>query len=245
MSKLPFYLLIFSLTANLYADQTTIENKWIQPPDMTIIGRDVYDVFPVFLADDWLCENGLPITDIHWWGSYIGFDQNSATPVNQPLHPDIFLLSQHSDVPVGDPTNLYGYSYPGLVLNFNSVNKGQYSVNYYASIDKGGGVYEHVYQFNYILPQAWTQEQGKIYWLDMSAIYFGTGSQVLFPYGWHTSDTNNLDHFVTNLGAPAPGWIIPTGDGYDLAFELTVPEPSIYFLFLFGCVMWFYKRIKN
>jgi len=238
MRRLSVFIAVLFYAVSLYGDQNDIFYKWSQLPDMTVAGTDVYNMFPVNIADDWMCLDGLPITDIHWWGSYTGFDQDLSVPVNAPLHPDFFIIAQYADVAVDDPSNIYGYSHPGLLLNFNLVYKGQYTVNYFGSVDKGGGIYEHVYQFNYIFDQPWLQEQGSIYWLDMSAVYMTGGFPN--PYGWHTSGTQNLDAYVVN-STQAPGWIL--GNGSDLAFEIsTVPEPGVYFLFIFGSIIWFYKR---
>src|SRR3972149_8016431 len=43
-----------------------------QEPDM-LVGLDYSSEFkvPSLVADDWTCSNSLlPVTDIHWWGSY-------------------------------------------------------------------------------------------------------------------------------------------------------------------------------
>ena len=54
-----------------------LPTKWSQPVDVDN-GHDVYSFwqggndFPTtVVADDWKCPDGLPITDFHWWGSYI------------------------------------------------------------------------------------------------------------------------------------------------------------------------------
>ena len=53
---------------------TTCEGpiKWLQFPDMAN-GINILSLDPV-VADDWLCIKGKPITEIHFWGSYLSCD---------------------------------------------------------------------------------------------------------------------------------------------------------------------------
>jgi hypothetical protein len=55
--------------------------KWVQLPDLSTTGMDVYDThwpptdtagaqFKI-LADDWQCTSVDPVTDIHIWGSWL------------------------------------------------------------------------------------------------------------------------------------------------------------------------------
>ena len=95
--------------------------KWSQPPVVTdpnfpqqIMGWDEmsrYDpqMWPL-LADDWLCQDERSITDIHWWGSFLGWNQPGRLPSDAPT---AFQLAIWTDVPAG-PTG--GFSHPGTVL---------------------------------------------------------------------------------------------------------------------------------
>jgi len=232
---------VLVLIGNLYADSGEWEYKWSQLPDMTIFGRDVNATSPNILADDWLCENGLPITDLHWWGSYLGWGADSAIPdLKLVQHPDMFIFSQHIDIPAGGQ---FPFSQPGPQINGAQAALGQYTWNYYGSIQHPSGMWEHVFQYNYILPVNWLQEQGQIYWLDISAIY-NAGTQ--FPWGWHTSATQWNDSAVMNIPGIA-GWEpITYPEKTDLAFEVsTVPEPGATMLFGFGAVCWFIRRLRK
>jgi len=46
--------------------------KWVQLPDLSPTGIDVYATNPKVLADDFLCTQTGLITDIHIWGSWLG-----------------------------------------------------------------------------------------------------------------------------------------------------------------------------
>lgn len=228
-------------TGYVFAQQTQLDLKWSQTPDMTANSTDIYDVNPTVLADDWVCTNGLPITDIHWWGSYLLFDEDVAAPVNTPLHPDTFLFSQHLDVP-NDANNQLGYSYPGQQINSASTLLGQYAVSYFGSIDHGT-YFEHVYEYTFNLSQPWTQTEGQIYWLDISAQY--TDPNIATPWGWHTAEIPFNDAAVIN-GIDV-GWI-PYDGTTNLAFALStaaVPEPGAMMLFAFGGILWIFKKLKK
>lgn len=229
------------LISTAYADDTGAIYKWSQLPDMTPMGRDINATSPNILADDWLCENGLNITDIHWWGSYLGWQVN--TPPEQLVinvqHPDSFNFSQHLDIPAGGQ---YPYSQPGAQINGASAAAGQYTWNYYGSIQTGAATWEHVFQYNFILPQEWSQKQGMVYWLDISAVY-NAGTQL--PWGWHTSATQWNDSAVKNV--VGGGWEpITYPERTDLAFELsTVPEPGAMMLFGLGVFSWFMRKLRK
>ncbi len=214
--------------------------KVTQMPDMTQSGWDILATEPIVLADDWICPDGNPITDIHWWGSYIGWQEDMRDPdLNLVQHPDVFKLSQHLDIPVGS-VGANNYSYPGVQIDGDTAVFGSYSVQYYGTVDHGG-VFEHVFEYTYILPDYWYQQEGVIYWLDISAMF---QEQTDYLWGWHTSDTANIDIAVVDDGSGA-GWvpIDPTGERHDLAFQISsVPEPGAMLLFMFGAVWYWFKR---
>ena len=64
------------VTPNVGSKPTPGFVKWSQPPvqcdEQQYLGWDEISVkdFPPLLADDWLCLDERPITDIHWWGSF-------------------------------------------------------------------------------------------------------------------------------------------------------------------------------
>ena len=57
------------------------------------------------VADDWFCDTPDPVTDIHWWGSFLGW-----TDPELPALPRAFHIGIWTDVPAGvtDP-----FSHPG------------------------------------------------------------------------------------------------------------------------------------
>ncbi|MHC4718072.1 MAG: GEVED domain-containing protein, partial [Planctomycetota bacterium] len=90
--------------------------KWEQLPepaypDNVYYGWNELSVYggTQIAADDWYCDSNLPVTEVIWWGSLLGWTDAHEIP---PL-PGGFHLAIWSDIPVGpgDP-----FSHPGDVI---------------------------------------------------------------------------------------------------------------------------------
>lgn len=188
--------------------------KWSQPPvaldphadPPIIIGWDEYSdyEYPPFVADDWECKDDRPITDIHWWGSFIGWTQ----PHPPPIMPRAFHLGIWTDVPK-DPANPDSFSHPGVLIWEN------YCDNYvwnFAGYDRDPRNYppgveppnevgfdepmDTCFQFNQLLSQdEWFyQEPGnepdkpRIYWLSIAPIFnpWDYDNADFYRWGWKT-----------------------------------------------------------
>jgi len=93
--------------------------KWSQPPlqcgPSIYLGWDEPSLreLPPLLADDWLCLDDRPITDIHWWGSFLHWIDPHLPP--PPLTPIGFEFGIWTDIPK-DPTNFKSFSHPNELL---------------------------------------------------------------------------------------------------------------------------------
>ena len=197
-----------------------------QLPDLSPMGLDVRAVVPGEVADDWRCTRTGLVTDIHFWGSWLG-DQVDPNPG--------FNLSVYPDVPAG-PGN--PYSHPGGVLgnpiwsvSFASVPGRLYALADEQFYDPFTGLMlgrdSQVWQYNVYVPEAlaFKQEQGTIYWLSVQ--YAKPTSA--YTFGWKTSlDHWNDDAVARDLMQGIP-WLElrdpRTGDSLDMAFVIT-PEPA-------------------
>lgn len=212
--------------------------KWVQPPDPN--GWDVNFTYPKVLADDFLCTLTGPITDIHFWFSSFR---------DQPFVITNIHVSFHADIPAS-PTG--GYSRPGALLwqrDFGTVaggigavavtitNWGSGQQGWY---DPNTWFFEYpnhftIWQANIVgIPDPFFQQEGNIYWLDISVM---TQDGLL---GWKTSYQHFNDDAVWG-DFPEPFWQElrdpVTQQSLDLAFVLTtVPEPGTVLLVAFGCV---------
>ncbi|HUV05143.1 MAG TPA: PEP-CTERM sorting domain-containing protein [Armatimonadota bacterium] len=195
-------------------------------------------IYESVMADDWVCPDGLPISDIHWWGSFwLPFpgepygDYSNARPNAAPGGIEGFNLKIYSDMPANDPKNPFGFSFPDAVLWDCSI-QGQANETWAFDLkDNGGLLKESVYKYDTFLPEEkwFAQEKGKIYWLSVQAILPDPTKQ----WGWHETTGIQNDIGVMMKGG-SEFWFIPCG-GHDMAFDLTVvPEPSSILALLTG-----------
>ena len=201
--------------------------KYVQWPDLySGHGADVWDCNvqpqgvtdgPWFLADDFVCTNAGPITDIHLWGSW----QNN-TPLPGSIKFQLYILD---NVPASP---LAGFSHPGTnVLWHQTFAPGFYAENVYTNnaveyfLDPGppqilGGDsvvwYYCFYPTN--LNQYGTVASPTTNWLVVFAELPSGTSQV---FGWKT--TTNIQNDVSVhgpwLGSGVPPIGIPWTPTYD------------------------------
>jgi hypothetical protein len=201
--------------------------KYMQGP-LSYGGLDVWNNRYV-LADDFVCTNIGPISDIHIWGSWLN-DQVFTYSIT-------FWIGIYDDVPV-NPGNTF--SHPGTNLLWQQwFAPGQYAETFWGNgqesfLDPGqpqiiGGDsqvwYYCFYPTNPFVQQGSTANP-KTYWL---AAYAQLPAGANYNYGWKT--TTNVQHdFSVHAPWPGfgptnnPGWaktLLPTGAPLDLAFKLT------------------------
>ncbi|PXF57736.1 MAG: hypothetical protein C4B59_14670 [Candidatus Methanogaster sp.] len=216
------------------ADASGSVVKWRQPPDMNYgVNIRSTEVEPI-VADDWKCTDPRPVTDVHFWGSYIRWETNNETP--QPHSPGVdgFVIRIYEDVSAGVDQH---YSHPGKRLYEEKVEK--FEERYVASILHPDGAYEHKFYYSMNLPESFKQREGTIYWISIAAVM---PEEYEYPWGWETStihwNDNTCRHWHNNddweeiIPKMLPLWYQEHYETVDLAFELTVgseppppPEP--------------------
>jgi hypothetical protein len=98
----------FAVAAAAFAAVASTEGiqiKWAQPPDPVTEPSNIYLgwnqysewCFGPLVADDWRCTTPGPVTDIHWWGSFVGW-KRPVPPDPMPTH---FHIQIWTDVPAG------------------------------------------------------------------------------------------------------------------------------------------------
>jgi len=210
--------------------------------------KSVYrsDFFPI-MADDFLCKDDRPITDFHWWGSFLGWNE----PGLPPIVPEAFHIAIWTDVPDPNPNDPTDWSKPGKMV-WEHVCKNW--VWNFAGFDRHPLENENeqfkneaCFQFNQLLsePDWFKQEPGEnVYWLSISAIYSPNVETIRYPWGWKTrphkfndpafriKDTFSPDGTISwppHLGNVVNGGnsvLINEFEPWDLAFEITTNLPA-------------------
>jgi hypothetical protein len=191
------------------------------------------------VADDWLCTDSGPVSDVHFWVSWWGGKVGNITR----LH-----LSVHDDVPVG-PNNPYGYSYPERPPRWErDFSPTEFAVRLYGSgeqgwydpLTDGGRVilndHQQFFQINVVdIVNPFMQEKGKIYWLDISADVADVTTQL----GWKTSISPHFNDDAVIWDENLQRWLELrdplTQESLDMAFVI-VPEPATIWLLGMGAV---------
>jgi hypothetical protein len=234
--------------------------KYSQPPVTLeedpgmIIGWDEPSVYipamPPMMADDWVCMDERPITDIHWWGSFLGWTQPTITAA---IMPKAFHIGIWTDVPKGADPLFPDFSHPGVLVWENYCDSFAWNFAGYDLDPRLQTENEACFQFNQLLSQdEWFRqpppdpaEPNRIYWLSIAAIY-DPQFPPRYPWGWKTRKHIFNDDAVRifQVDNPAgtspwpPGPLVvdqstfangvpveyPDGISWDLAFELTTNE---------------------
>ena len=187
-------------------------------------GWDV-DVMHYTLADDWMCTESGPVNSIHFWVSWF------ADMVGEI---DVVFLSIHDDDRTGP------WSKPGTLLWAMEVVPGQFVWRYYGEgvqgwIEPGDPpMFEVSNHFSYFQinvtnfgVDAFIQEQGKIYWLDVRIMVQDPSNTWV---GWKSS----MEHFEDDAvywDEMRQDWFPLedplTQETLDLSFVICpVPEPA-------------------
>jgi hypothetical protein len=189
---------------------SSTQGKWGLPPATDHAGDWVSQLSPEKqwrseAADDFICEDGAPISDVHWWGSYW---LNMKGPLKG------FWIRFYEDVPWGPDT---GYSHPGKLITEYYVDK--FNETFYGF----DGMGNHVYQYYALLPEWFRQETGRVYWISIMA-----DGDLPPLWGWHDSRFRWNDdavgrevHFGSSVWRELYNEVL--GVSTDMAFELTSP----------------------
>jgi hypothetical protein len=212
--KLPVLVFLLAITADARAQVECITNniKYVQPPNLA--GYDVADSLQYVLADDFVCTQTGPITDIHIWGSWLSNVHGTITN---------FVLGIYSDVPA--ITNAAGQvtpSHPGNLLWSGQFPQGQFAESEIGPsqeqyISPGSvtviGTDSQVWYYCFVPTDPYTQT-GSIsapvtYWLAAYAEgNFAPQFNETPQYGWKTTATVQND---TSVNSPWPGVMPPAG----------------------------------
>ncbi|RKY06793.1 MAG: hypothetical protein DRP56_06775 [Planctomycetota bacterium] len=202
------------------------------------------------MADDWKCKDERPITDIHWWGSFIGWTQ----PHLPPIVPSGFHIGIWTDVPDLDENDPCYWSHPGELIWENECKTAVWNFAGYDVDPRIGDPCEQenetCFQWAQFLNQdEWFYQEPNettgenIYWLSIAAVYDASvdfEDPDFYPWGWKTrkhfynDDAVRVKFTSGAIWPPELGSIVnmtmcepvewPQGISWDLAFELTTND---------------------
>jgi len=226
--------------------------KWSQPPVEIDPNSDIptycgwdelsYKTYQAqdpnwhIVADDFRCLGTMPVTSIHWWGSFFDWETWASGTLPGVL-PSAWWIGFWSNVPQGP----LPYSYPEVLLHDFTVPANRVTIEEVGSDEYFGYYpYDICYQFNVELEPNevfWQDEftdmtQGNTFWISIVALY-QNDFYPDHPWGWKTRPWSWMDdavRFQTTID-PAAGYmtdpltITPIEDpvfqeSFDVSFEL-------------------------
>lgn len=219
--------------------------KWEQLPDMAGYDWSSENLVPSAVADDWICENGMPINRIEWWGSY--YFPSTFPYKNSDNFPDPTLTT---GTPPGTVTGFYigifdnaeqgqcfPWPMPGELLYLTYVAIENANETLYGVATKPGGQQENVWHYSVALDEFFYQELGQKYWIAIMAVDGGSWEPnidgatftPMVQWGWHQTDKllhgwgEDAVQIWENLDSDCWDLLVDT----EMAFRLyTIPEPS-------------------
>ncbi len=229
--------------------------KWTQPPvqceEQQYLGWDEVSIldYQPLLADDWLCLDERPITDIHWWGSFL--DWFEPVPPQLPIG---FQFSIWSDTPK-NPNNFRSFSHPNVLLwqhtcyNYNVEFVGfdrdprpqtpSTDPTFDPTIDDAFQldhvtwwpmIHDACFKFECDIPEEeWFYQEpntpwgGRVHWLSISAIY-PPGEDPIHPWGWKTRPHNYNDDAVRIMNVQSGQWPPQIGDQFQAGVPIEFPQ---------------------
>jgi len=199
--------------------------KWSQPPvsidpnkdPPTFIGWDEISDYnnPPIVADDWRCIDDRPITDIHWWGSFLGWNQ----PHVPPLLPKAFHIGIWTNVPDPDPCDPLQFSHPDILIWENYCDNWVWNFAGFDEDPRGPNEPnedDSCFQFTQLLSEdEWFYQEPNdpcdpdsvgVYWLSIAAVYdpCDYSNPNFYPWGWKTREHFFDDDAVRIIHAMNP-----------------------------------------
>jgi hypothetical protein len=205
------------LSFRLATPEQVSETKWSQPPVPYAEGFNGWNELSWYgesqiVADDWVCTTTNPVTDIHWWGSFLNWTQTEP-----PQLPDQFRITFWTDTPALPTPN--SFSHPTQCVWIVTCTNYSYEfVGWDIDPRNANAPPEACFLFHQELKtNEWFHQElnpggtgpTNIWWISIAAVYYNQFPQ--YPWGWKTRprDTNSLapDDAVRiyRPTAPVPG----------------------------------------
>ena len=100
------------------------------------------------VADDFRCIGSMPVTSIHWWGSFYGWEWPGMQGQLPPVLPTSWWIGFWSNVPACAEPNYLPYSYPNKLLHSITIPAARVDFNEVGSDEYGSSPHDICYQYN-------------------------------------------------------------------------------------------------
>lgn len=249
-----FILIMFTILVVNTASADWNAPKWVQMPDVTSLGMDVQADSLRHLADDFLCTETGPITDIHLWGSWLNDDlpvvDNTPDAANITFNLGIYAdqpaTSQIHSRPLDNPLWSIQMNPTSVRIHRDNLDEGwydPYEEEYISSADTICWQYNFLIDTQDAFVQMGTPSNPIVYWLAIQAVPDDQEAH----FGWKTSIMHWNDDAVWGYGQEPPvdtQWgelrypqgHLYMGQSIDLAFVIT-PEPTTLVILGMGSVL--------
>jgi len=252
--------LSFELISNPVVSRLTTKHlKWSQPPikidplastptycgwdELSYKENDLESELWHMVADDFRCLGTMPITSVHWWGSYFDWIIG-VPPANEPNDWRIGFWSNVADTSSADPNT---YSYPEKLLWRVDVPIDRVVQSWVGS-DQSPiplGPEDTCFEYHVDLEQDeifWqanfdSNTEGNIFWISITAMYPNdvNATNLGHPWGWKSRPWHWMDDAVMfdSLNEPNLGMVLEPNnitpieidingvtESWDMAFQL-------------------------
>ncbi|MBN2136836.1 MAG: hypothetical protein JW720_03435 [Sedimentisphaerales bacterium] len=191
-------------------------------------------------ADDFRCLGRMPITSIHWWGSYKNWTEQDIPPGARPVS---WRIGFWSNAPIDA---LHPYSRPEKLLHVITVDPSQVE-EIWVGMDMFPDpdiLPESCFQYyvqlmpeDYFWQDSYIEDNNgdTVFWISITAVYEGFPGPE-YPWGWKTRPEHWMDDAVAfslfqddlRVGqvldpatiTPLEATVCEEPESYDLAFEL-------------------------
>jgi hypothetical protein len=157
------------------------------------------------VADDYRCIGSMPVTSIHWWGSFYDWEWPVPPETVPPILPDKWWIGFWSNVPALAPPFYMSYSYPDILLHEITIDNSRVYWDIVGK-DEYYGYYPNdiCFQYNIDLEHGeyfWQDRfrgdtTDDIYWISIVAEY-NDFDQPYYRWGWKTRPWHWMDDAVT------------------------------------------------
>ena len=201
-----------------------------------------YNNSPI-VADDWKCKDDRPVTDIHWWGSFVGWNQ----PHVPPLLPNAFHIGIWTDIPDPNPADPCVFSQPNEMVWENYCDNWVWNFAGFDENPQDPNDNDSCFQFTQLLSEdEWFYQEPndpcdpdpngtRVYWLSIAAVYGPNdySDPNFYPWGWKTREHFFNDDAVqiTNTTNPVdgnswPGAPLTVGHQWVMGNPIFWPDPN-------------------